>query len=210
MATILHVSSSPRGERSYSRRVAGAFLEAIQDKCPRDKIVELDLFTTELPAIDGAILEAKYNILHGCESTDEQKQAWAEVERVIDQFLAADRLLFSVPMWNFGIPYRLKHYFDVIVQPGYTFSYDPASGFNGLVPKKPVMVVYARGGDYVTAEAAQLDLQSRYLEQILGFIGLSDVRSLVVEPTLAAGPEKANLALEKALAKAREAAQGFC
>lgn len=45
------------------------------------------------------------------------------VEDVIEQFTAADKYLFSLPMWNFGIPYKLKHYIDVIVQPGYTFSF---------------------------------------------------------------------------------------
>ena len=38
----------------------------------------------------------------------------------------ADRVLISTPMWNFGIPYKLKQWFDLIVQPGITFRFDPA------------------------------------------------------------------------------------
>lgn len=56
-------------------------------------------------------------------------------------------------MWNFGIPYRLKQYIDILVQPGYTFSYSPEQGYTGLV-NKPAAVVYARGGDYSSKEAA--------------------------------------------------------
>jgi LacI family transcriptional regulator len=36
----------------------------------------------------------------------------------VARFLAADRLLFSVPMWNAGIPYVLKQFIDVVSQPG--------------------------------------------------------------------------------------------
>jgi FMN-dependent NADH-azoreductase len=35
------------------------------------------------------------------------------------------------------------------------------------------------------------DLQKKYLELILAFIGLTNVRSVVVEPALAAGPDVA-------------------
>ncbi|OGK10273.1 MAG: hypothetical protein A2W80_08310 [Candidatus Riflebacteria bacterium GWC2_50_8] len=43
--------------------------------------------------------------------------------------MAADIIIISVPMWNFGMPYRLKHYLDVIVQPRHLFCYTD----NGLV-----------------------------------------------------------------------------
>jgi putative NADPH-quinone reductase len=32
-------------------------------------------------------------------------------------------------MWNFGIPYKLKHYIDVLTQPGQTFNFDPTTGY---------------------------------------------------------------------------------
>ena len=41
----------------------------------------------------------------------------------------ADRVLISTPMWNFGIPYKLKQCFDLIIQPGLTFRFDPARGY---------------------------------------------------------------------------------
>ena len=34
----------------------------------------------------------------------------------------AERVLISTPMWNFGIPYKLKHWLDIINQPGLTAS----------------------------------------------------------------------------------------
>ena len=32
-------------------------------------------------------------------------------------------------MWNFGIPYKLKQWIDVITQPGLAFRFDPAQGY---------------------------------------------------------------------------------
>jgi FMN-dependent NADH-azoreductase len=209
MAKVLHISASPRGERSNSLRAAQAFLEAYRSRVPDDDIAHLDLFATELPSFDGPVLQAKYNIMHGQDSTEAQREAWRAVESVIDQFKSADKLVFSLPMWNFGIPYKLKHYFDVLVQPGLTFSFDPEKGYSGLVSGKPVVVIYARGGEYASAETAGLDMQKPYIETILGFIGLTDIRSVVIEPTLAGGPDVANERLQQAIAKAEELAKSF-
>ena len=209
MSTVLHVSSSPRGDRSRSLQVARSLLGAYQDQAPRDEVKHRDLFTGELPRFDGPVLQAKYNLLHGRESTQAEREAWRAVESVIEEFTSADKYVFSLPMWNFGIPYRLKHYFDVLVQPGYTFSFDPQEGYSGLVTGKPVMAIYARGGEYASSEAAQLDMQKPYLETILGFIGLTDVRSIVIEPTLAGGPDLADERLQRAIVRAKELAASF-
>jgi len=113
-------------------------------------------------------------------------------------------------MWNFGIPYKLKQYVDILVQPGYTFSHDPAAGFSGLITGRPVFIAYASGGEYGEgSEAAAFDLQKPYLALILGFMGLTDIRSVTVAPTLLAGPEAAAAARESAIAQAREMAAEF-
>jgi FMN-dependent NADH-azoreductase len=44
---------------------------------------------------------------------------------------------------------------------------------------------------------------------MLGFIGLTDVRVLVVEPTLAGGPELAKQKRAEAIEKAKEMAKSF-
>lgn len=209
MAKLLHISASPRGARSWSLRAAEAFLEAYRSLHPSDEIVQLDLATAALPAFDGPIIQAKYNIMHGQKSSPAEREAWRTVETVIETFKAADKYVFSLPMWNFGVPYRLKHYFDVIVQPSYTVAFDPATGYTGLVTGRPVAAIYARGGEYASPDAAALDFQKPYLETILGFIGLTDVRSIVVEPTLAGGPQKAEEQLRQAVERARELARAF-
>ena len=209
MKTLLYLQASPRAERSHSRKVADAFVQAYLRANPDDKVVTVDLFKMALPAFDGVAVQAKYSILHGQKFSAEEAAAWQGIESVIAQFKAADKYLLAVPMWNFGIPYRLKHYIDIITQPGYTFSFSPSEGYKGLVIGKPVCVVYARGGDYSKGSPAEgFDQQTRYLEQALGFIGFAGIQSIAVEPTLAA-PELFGEREVSALAKAQSLAATF-
>jgi len=209
MATLLYVEASPRKERSASIEVARAFLDEYAAARPGDTIDTLDLWAADLPPFDGDIIEAKYAILHGQNPTPEQRAAWSAVEAHIERFKRADKYLFSLPMWNFGIPYRLKHYIDILVQPTYTFSFSPQDGYKGLLAGKKAAVVYARGGEYPPGTGAEgFDLQKRYMDLFLGFIGVTDVTSIVVEPTLSA-PEAAARTRAEAARRARAAARTF-
>jgi len=209
MTKLLYIQASPRAERSHSIAVADAFVESYRRSHPAEQIQQLNLFTMDLPPFEGLALNAKYAILHGQQPTAEELGAWRAIESLIGEFKSADKYVMAVPMWNFCIPYRLKQYIDIIVQPTYTFSYTPAEGYKGLVLGKPVFIAYARGGEYPPgAPAEAFDLQKRYLELILGFIGFTDIRSAVIEPTLG-DPERARKAQAAAIAKAAEMARQF-
>jgi len=209
MAKLLYIESSPRKERAASIAVARRFLDAYRTKNPRDTIESLDLWAMKLPALNGATLDAKYAILHGQPHAPQQANAWKAVVQVAEEFKAADKYLFSLPMWNFSIPYVLKHYIDVLIQPGLTFSYSPSEGYKGLVTGKPALAVYARGGAYGPGTGAEgYDKQTDYLRHVLGFIGLTDVKQILVEPTLA-GPDAKYKAVAAAGLQAEELAQTF-
>ena len=209
MYRVLCVYSSPRGERSRSIAICEAFLKTYGELHPEDEIDRLDLFGGDLPPFAGPALQAKYDILHDQPYSEEQSEAWKAIEEIIERFTTADKYVFAVPMWNFGIPYRLKHYFDILVQPGYTFSYSPEEGYSGLVTGKPVFLAYARGGEYDEAAAQSVDMQKRYMELILGFIGLTDFRSVIVQPTIAGGPDVTQARMIAAVARAEEMATDF-
>ena len=209
MSKILYIQASPRIERSYSIAVADAFVSAYKQANPKDEVVTINLFKKDLPSFDGLAVQAKYAILHGLKHSPEELAAWKKVEEVIAEFKSADKYVMAVPMWNFGIPYRLKQYLDIIVQPTYTFSFSPQEGYKGLVKGKPVFVSYSRGGAYPKGSAEEaFDLQTKYFQLALGFIGFTDIRTLVVEPTLA-GPDVAKKKREEAIAKAKEMAKAF-
>jgi FMN-dependent NADH-azoreductase len=202
MAKLLYIEASPRKDRSRSIQVARIFLAAYQKSRPDDSIETLDLWATNLPRFDGATIEAKYAIVQGQSHTPEQAQAWKSVVAVAEHFKSADKYLFSLPMWNFGVPYIFKHYIDVLVQPGLTFSFDSQSGYQGLVTGKKAVAIYARGGAYGSGTGMEgYDLQSKTLSGIFGFIGLTDLVTIFVEPTL--GPKEV---AEVGFAKAEELA----
>ena len=115
MSKLLCIQASPRGERSKSIAVADVFVKTYQQAHPGDDIETLNVFNADLLAFDGLALQAKYTILHGQKHSQEELSAWKAVEAVIEQFTSADKYVFAVPMWNFGIPYRLKQYIDIIV-----------------------------------------------------------------------------------------------
>ncbi len=208
MAKLLYVESSPRKDRSASIEVAHTFIDAYRQAHPADTVETMDLWKTPLPAFDGDVINAKYRILHGQPHRGTEAAAWRLVTETFSRFAAADKYLFSLPMWNFGIPYKLKHFIDIIVQPGLSFSFSPETGYQGLLTGKPAAVLYARGGQYSQPPAQAMDFQKPYLEHILGFMGITDVRSILIEGTLSA-PDAAAKAIADAKTRAAEVARGL-
>jgi FMN-dependent NADH-azoreductase len=192
MSKLLYIEVSPRKDRSASIEVAQSFVSAFSEKDTNNTVETLDLWNTVLPEFDGDTINAKYRVLHGEDPTPEEIAAWKVITQITDQFQAADHYLFSSPMWNFSIPYKLKHYIDVISQPGLTWSFSPETGYEGLVTGKSATLVLARGGEYSSStEAAAMDFQRTYLEMILGFIGFKDINTVLIEPTLTEEKAKA-------------------
>jgi FMN-dependent NADH-azoreductase len=208
MSKILYIKASPMGERSLSIAAADAFIDAYTEANPDDSVQTLDLFAAALPEFNFAAASAKYKIMHGKEHSQVDKGVWEGIVAVIDEFKAADKYVFAVPMWNFSIPWRLKQYIDILVQPGQTFTVTEDGGYDGLVKDKPVFVAYARGGEYPPGDGA-FDHQKPYIELILGFMGFEDIRAVVVEPTLAAGADTASERKAAAVEKARKMAAEF-
>ncbi|MFW6189753.1 MAG: FMN-dependent NADH-azoreductase [Planctomycetota bacterium] len=210
MARLLYIIASPRTERSRSIRVAEAFLEAYCESNPADEVVTVDLFERELVPFDGKALKAKYRIMHGEEATPDQRAAWGKVEALIEEFTSAHRYLLATPMWNFNVPYRLKQYIDVIVQPTYTFGVTDEGDYVGLVTGKPMFVAAARGNQYPPgSEFEQYDLQKPYLETIFGFIGFEDIQWAIAQPTEAGDEELQRERLSEAVERARRLASDF-
>jgi FMN-dependent NADH-azoreductase len=210
MSRLLYIQASPRGQRSHSVAVTDAFIEAYEQKHPDDEVDILNVFDESIPNFDGLVVQAKYTILHGKSHSEAEQKVWKNVEQVIEQFTSADKYVIAVPMWNFSIPYRLKQYIDILVQPGYTFSYSPEAGYQGLVSGKPMLAVFARGGEYPPgSEAEAVDLQTKYIKLIFGFIGFTDIRSVFVEPTLQGGPDVAEAKRQGAIEKVKEIAEVF-
>jgi FMN-dependent NADH-azoreductase len=205
---LFHLRCSPRAA-SESSAAADAFVTRFREARPSWDIDVMDIWRETLPEFGTDALEAKYARLSGRAFSDAQRNAFAVLERMAVRFALADRVLISTPMWNFGIPYKLKQWFDLIVQPDLTFRFDPAQGYLPLLTNRPTIVILASGSDYVTGmNRGRIDMASPYLREILRFIGISDVRFALVGPT--AGPaEPARFAREAAHRHLVELASSF-
>ena len=208
MAKLLFIQASPRMNRSHSIGVGREFIDSYHISHPADTIKTINLFDYDMPELDDVTIQGKYNIIHGREYSPQEKEQWLKVVEVIEDFKDADKYLFAVPMWNFSIPYKLKHYLDVIIQPNYTFQITE-KGYEGL-SDQPAVIIHARRGDHSeTSDSQNYDLQKPYLELVLGFIGIHDTRRIIIEPTLHGGEDVAQQVQRNAIAAAREIAATF-
>jgi FMN-dependent NADH-azoreductase len=186
MAHILYIEGSPRKLRGASIEVARAALTAWRAADAALTVDTLDVWSLELPEFDSAAMEAKYAGLVGTALTEEQASAWTAIRKLALRFHAADALLIATPLWNFSIPYKLKHLIDVVSQKDLLFSFDER-GFGGLLAGKKALLICARGLDYgpgADTPAGSHDFQKPYLETWLRMIGIVDITTIVVEKTL--------------------------
>ncbi len=206
MQKLLHIIASPREDDSRTLQVAGAFMEAFQESHSDFVYEELNLAKAELPSLGQKRVDGKYLLLDGKNLYGGIKESWAEILRLIEQFLSADVYLVSTPMWNFHIPYMLKHYIDLIVQPKYLFRYTDA-GPEGLAKNKKMVVAASRGGNYDAEKTKHFDFQEPYLRAIFGFVGIVDIEFVIAQPMdqeIELQKERLSEAMEKAKRIARE------
>jgi FMN-dependent NADH-azoreductase len=210
MATqLLHVICTPRGLASNTARVSNCLLEALLEQEDDLAVTNLDLFRADLPSVAGKNIETKYRLMTGQDVDDDAQDSWRQIEKTIEQFLAADVYLFTVPMWNLGIPYVLKYYIDAIIQPGYLFRYDEQGIAQGLVHGKKMICVTSRGGDYSSDVMRPYDFVEPYLRTIFGFVGITDVTFFNVQP-MDISPDIRKAAQKSSIAQVRDhAASGL-
>lgn len=207
MSRLLHISASPRGAESESLAIAATFADAYRET-HGDVVDHIDLWDGSLPAFGPAGVGAKMTVFAGGEPAGPQAAAWRAARRVFDRFDSYDRYLFSVPMWNSGVPYVLKQFIDVVSQPGWVFSFDPERGYTGLLRGKKAAVVYTSAvyGDG-RPPAFGSDHQAPFLEGWLRWTGITDVRTIEFRPNLATAD--AETGRRAAHAEARELGKRF-
>jgi FMN-dependent NADH-azoreductase len=178
MRNLLHIVATPREELSRTLKVSSAFLAGNQDW----DVDELNLFTEELPELTYKNIDGKYQLLSGKDLSPATQKLWREILDHIGRFKNADGYLLSAPMWNFSVPYVLKQYIDLIVQPRYLFQYALDGKVEGLIRDKKMLVITSRGGDYAAKEAKALDLQEPYLRTIFNLVGIANLRFIHAQP----------------------------
>lgn len=174
---LLQIDSSARTS-SVTRRLTAKFAEEWKKNHPNGEVTHRDLSATTLPLITDDWGAAH---LEESQRTPAQRSYLSTSDELIEELQAADTVVVGAPMYNFSVPSSLKAWIDQVVRIGKTFGYGP-KGPQGLLGKKKVFVITARGGAYekVTAREAW-DFQEPYLRHILGFLGLTDVTFIHAE-----------------------------
>lgn len=184
MANLLHIDSSPRGDRSHSRRLTKEFVETWQQTYPDDIVTYRDVGRHPVPHIDEPWIAAAYTPTE--QRTPELQEAISTSDRLVDEFLAADIYVIGVPMYNFSVPSTFKAYIDQLVRVGRTFAFEPedsANPYKPLVLGKKMYIITARGdaGFEPGERNEKMNYQNPYLRTIFGFIGITDITFINVE-----------------------------
>ncbi|MBT0726396.1 FMN-dependent NADH-azoreductase [Rosenbergiella australiborealis] len=192
MSKVLILKSSILAEYSQSNHLADFYAE--QAKAKGDTVTIRDLAANPIPVLDGELVGA----LRPSEAplSDRQQEALTLSDQLIEELKAHDVIVFGAPMYNFNISTQLKNYFDLIARAGVTFRYTD-KGPEGLITGKKAVVLSTRGGIH---KDTPTDLVTPYLALFLGFIGLTDVTTVLAEG-MAYGPEFATKSLDQAKAE---------
>jgi len=206
MSTILVLTASPRGERSVSRALTTGFARLWAQHHPQDTVLLRDIGHHPVPHVTEAWVVGAFAPAEA--QTAESKSAIAVSDQLVDEFLAADRYVFGVPMYNFNIPSTFKAYIDQIVRAGKTYAVGP-NGYEGLVKDKKALFITSSGGAYApNTPMAAYNFQEPYLRVIFGFIGVTDVQ-FVVADSMNQGDDAAKLSREKAEIALKELASAW-
>ncbi len=201
MTTVLFVKANNRpSDQAVSVKLYEAFLASYKESHPNDTVVELDLYNEELPYIGVDMINGTIKDSRGLDLTEKEAKAVAVADKYLDQFLAADKVVFGFPLWNLTIPAVLHTYIDYLNRAGKTFKYTP-EGPVGLIGNKKIALLNASGGVYSEGPGAEMEMAVKYVSSMMNFFGAKDIEKVVIEghnkfkdkaeEIIAAGLEKA-------------------
>ena len=201
---LLHIDSSITGDASVSRQLTAQVVEAWKASHPGTQVTYLDLAVNAPNHFTMDAMAPRTGQTDGL--TEAQKRENAVSEQLVSQFLAADVVVIGAPFYTFGIPTQLQAWIARIAQPGRTFKYG-ANGPEGLAKGKTVIIASTRGGVYSTSEGGRaMEHQESYLQTVLGFFGVTDVRFVRAEGVAMGDAAKAQAMADAAQAIRSQAA----
>src|SRR5690606_25642116 len=106
MSNILVIKSSPRGAESVSGRLADELVQQLREQHPGAVVQVRDLAADPLPHISPEFAVASK--LAPEQLTEEQRNALALSDSLVEELLAAEHVVVSTGMINLSIPSTLK------------------------------------------------------------------------------------------------------
>ena len=164
---ILHLDSSARKEKSVSRKLAKDLVNKL--KKDNDQLVYRDI-SSNIPFVSG--IKGAGFIIPEEERTEQDKVLFKFSDELVDEVLAADTIVISTPIYNFGPPAAAKAWFDLVARAGRTFKYEPTGPVGLISGGKKVYLVVTSGGVPV---GSAVDFCTPWFKQALNFLGISDI-----------------------------------
>jgi len=205
---LLNIVSSPRGLKSVSIAVASAFLDAYCKASVSIEVDTLNVWEENLPDFDSKAIGAKYKGVSKETMDNSEFSIWIRIESLVKRFREAERIVLGVPMWNFAYPYKLKQLIDLVSQRNMLFTFD-GNKYGPLLKVPRALVIYVRGQSHDRGagnSSPGFRLQTDYIDFWLKFIGVNEVKTLMVEHTWDA---KAQETVEQGKAQATAMAFDF-
>jgi FMN-dependent NADH-azoreductase len=202
---IINAHPDPHAAEAATNRM----VQHLVARLPAGSTEVVNLAETDIQPLDKDMLDAIVHAVFQRQQPDSgQRALLARSGEVIAKVKSSPRLVIAYPMYNFGIPARLKDWLDNIVMPGQTFQYDESGTPKGLMGAHKALLLQASGSVYSTGPMAQLEFSVSYLQALLGgFLGFASVEAVRAEGTAqAAGPEAA---VQRALAEIDALLEGF-
>ena len=158
--TLFRLDASIRTHGSASREIADIVEQEWRAGHPGDTVERRHIGVDVLPATAWAAAVSA-STTPEAERTAEQREAVALAATLVDELLAADAILFAVPLYNYGVSQHFKAYVDLI-------STDPRAFGTPLLAGKPVVLATVRGGAYGAGTPREgWDHSTPYLRRII-------------------------------------------
>ncbi len=190
MSTLLHIDSSVRSasnlnpeHNSISKNIALCFINTWKQNRPEDEYIYRDVGINPPDFITQDWIGAVFTPEE--KRTPAQKERLALSDKLIAEVSAADVILISSPMYNYGMPAQLKAWFDQIVRINKTFDFDLSRGDFPLQPllSGKTLIIITSSGEFgfekggIRENSAHLAPHLRTLSKYLGVDTMYEIAS---------------------------------
>ncbi|MBB1408827.1 FMN-dependent NADH-azoreductase [Pseudoalteromonas sp. SG44-17] len=191
MTTLLHIDASIRAVKndnpdhdSISKNIAKRFIESVTQQQNIDEYIYRDVGVNPPPFITQDWIGAVFT--PDDKKTAKQQQLLALSDTLIAEIAAADIIVISSPMYNYGMPAQLKAWFDQVVRINKTFDFDLARGDFPLQPLLggKTLVVITSSGEFGFEQGGIREHMSHlvpHLRTLSKYLGVSTIHEIASE-----------------------------
>ena len=110
---MVHVTAR-HSDNSLVSVVTNDLISKLKFKC---SITERDLWKETLVPYKIDHVIAKFKIMDG-KGSETDHETFEPVRILANELNDSDLLILSTPLWNMALPYLMKQYIDIVIQPG--------------------------------------------------------------------------------------------